>query len=421
MRRKFSKTFRIALCAVFLLSITNAVQAQQVIPKIELVSPQYGATDIDTLTKIKVTFNASMNKKSVEKNFYVFPEISGKISWTGKTLVFSPDKPLLPSTSYFVSFSSGIKAADGIPLAVTYFSTPAEGVCVGPEGSINILSINADRKDIKVQGSNPIWAADNKSIVFEDKGKIWKVDANGKNIVQLVSDEESYMAGIPEPNYFSDSIAFVGTNAAGTSNVYVVDVKTKIPRQLTSFFEPNLISHISWSPDGLYLAFLRAGQVWIMNQDGKDLNKLTNDELTCKGNFAWSPGGTKIAFSGQENVWIGDIYSTELRKISFDSPKTGLLDWSQNNRIVFESEGLTIMNADGSDEIRVPTAAENPQWIDRGNSLSFILNLYNDSGTSQIWSLTLDGKTKKKIGVINAAFPSISWSRNIGFWNLFSS
>lgn len=394
--------------------------AENEIPIITGVSPEYGQVDVKVDSVIKISFNTKMDKKLVSKWFNIFPEIKGKLVWDNNTLVFTPDKPLIASTSYFVSFTPEVKSKDGVPLVVTYFSTPAQGVCVGPNGNLNIISINGDLKELQVKGSHPVWAQDNTRIIYDDQGQLWIVDTNG-NKENLVEKDPIYDASFAECNPLSGLVAFIGTNAAGCANIYTVDMKTMIVRQLTSFFEPNNIEYLSWSADGLYMAFLRNKQVWILNQDGKDLRKLTTDELSCTGNFAWSPGGTKIAFSGENNIWVGDIYSLEIKKLSFDNPKTGILDWSADNKIVFESEGVTIMNADGSDEIQIMTAAKRPKWIDQGNIFSLILPLHNQEKTAQLWIMSVDGKYKEKIAVINDEFTSISWSRNIGFWNLFSS
>ncbi len=418
MKRVYNAIFFFAFFLVFLSGVQS--YAYQAIPRIEKIEPAFGAVNVDTQSPISITFNSAMNKKAVEANFHIFPEVKGSLRWQDNTLIFKPQKPLLPSTSYFISFTPNIKTIDGIPLSITYFNTPAEGVFVGPEGKINIVSINASVQELPVKGNNPVWSRDNKSIIYDFEGGIWKVDTSGKNKKKLSYDDETYQASNPVCNPLSDLVAFIGTNSAGCSNIYTIDMKTDIIQQLTVFYEPTQIEHLSWSPDGLYLAFLRAGQVWIMNNDGKDMKKLTTDELKCKKNFAWSPGGTKIAFTGEENVWIGDIYSTQLRKMSFDDPKTGVLDWSQDNKIVFVNEGLTIMNADGSNEIKVRSAGRNPVWIDDGKLLSFILPLENKDNKAQLWIMDSTGKNKKKIAEINAVQMDVSWSKNIGYWNLFS-
>jgi Tol biopolymer transport system component len=415
------KDFLKFISAVFvLLSCVNVSWAAGKIPAIVSVFPEYGQTDVSTLSEIRISFSSRMNNKEVTKSFAIFPPIKGKFNWDENTLVFTPAKPLLPSTSYFVSFTPDVKSKDGIPLSLTYFSTPAEAVYVGKSGNINIISISGDVKEIPIQGFHPVWASDNTSLIYDYQGEIWMVDTNGKNNQKLVEKDPTYDAAFPKDNPLKDQIAFIGSNAAGCDNVYIVDKKTRIIRQLTSFFEPENIKYLSWSADGLYLAFLRTGQIWIMNQDGKDLRRLTTDDLVCSGNFAWSPGGTKIAFSGDNNVWIGDIYSLEIKKMSFDNPDTGLLDWSENNKIVFESEGVTVMNADGSDEMQIPTAAKKPVWINEGNVFSLVLPLHNEEKTAQLWLMSHDGKNKEKIADIDDESAEISWSRNIGYWNLFS-
>ena len=140
-----------------LVSPAALVFAQHVIPEIEKIIPDYGADDVDTQSQVEITFNSDMDKKSVEKNFHIFPKVSGSFKWQNNTLVFKPHEPLLPSTSYFISFTPELKTANGIPLPITYFNTPAEGVFVGPAGEINIVSINANVQELSVKGSNPVW------------------------------------------------------------------------------------------------------------------------------------------------------------------------------------------------------------------------------------------------------------------------
>jgi len=417
---RFNKLLIIILTACLIFVSYLPCFAGNKIPLIVSVSPDYGQTDVITTAQIRITFNARMNKKAVSKSFNIFPEVKGRTVWDNDTLVFIPNSPLLASTSYFVSFTPDVKSKDGVPLAVTYFSTPAQGVCISPEGNINVVSINGEVKTLDVKGFHPVWAEDNTIIIYDYQGQLWKINTNGQGNENLVEKDPIYNASFAEANPLIDLVAFIGTNDAGCSNVYTVDLKSKIVRQLTSFFEPNNIEYLNWSADGLYLAFLRNAQIWIINQDGKDLRKLTTDELTCKGNFSWSPGGTKIAFTGEANIWVGDIYSLDIKKLSFDNPKTGMLDWSINNKIAFESEGITVMNADGSDEIQIATAAKRPEWINEGRMFSLVLPLHNQDNTAQLWVMSPDGKSKEKIAVIADEFTNISWSKNIGFWNLFT-
>ena len=71
----------------------------------------------------------------------------------------------------------------------------------------------------------------------------------------------------------------------------------------------------AWSPDGSKIAFIKTsyyqqgsnwGVIWVMNADGSNKIKLTDD--TEKLNSpAWSPDGTKIVFGGPVNksdIWV---------------------------------------------------------------------------------------------------------------------
>ncbi|MFH2138113.1 MAG: Ig-like domain-containing protein [Candidatus Omnitrophota bacterium] len=406
---------RIFIIVVYVfLSLSNVYASEEAFPVITSVYPEYGASSIDTTIKISISFSGPMDKRSVEDMFYIFPEIKGKFKWDGNTLKFEPQKPLLPSTSYFVSFTSSIKSSAGMPVILTYFSTTPQALCVGPDGNIQIVGLNKQVEKLDVQGNNPVWSADNSRIVYDYEGDIWTVYSNGKQKEKLTEDE-TITATNPLWNPHVDLIAFVGNNAADVANIYMVEPESKIVTQLTAFFQPTTINEIKWSPDGLYCAFLRDGQIWIMDPDGNNMRRLTTDDLNCKGNFSWSPAGTKIAFSGDLNVWVGDIYSFEFRKMSFDNTKTGKLDWSKSNMVVFESEGITIMEADGSSEIQIATAGKEPLWINSGKHLSYILPLHNQENTSQLWLLSSDGLTKEKIAVIGAQSNSVAWSKNIGF------
>jgi hypothetical protein len=75
--------------------------------------------------------------------------------------------------------------------------------------------------------------------------------------------------------------------------------------------EQNVFSDIEpkWSPDGTKITFVEPsyyklesnwGVIWVMDTDGSNKIKLTND--TEKLNSpAWSPGGNKIAFVSLQN------------------------------------------------------------------------------------------------------------------------
>lgn len=397
----------------------NFVFSETIFPRIINISPQKGEHGVDPQAAIVICFNQPMEQKSVEENFYIFPQTIGKFHWEKNKLVFKSEKPLFASTAYVVSLSAKIKGQSGICLSLTQFTTCVQGLCVSPEGKIQIVNEKLKVENLQAEGKNPVWSRDNHQIIFEQDGKILQMAHDGSNLIELTEDKTIF-AEKPACNPKLDVVAYVGKNAAGVANIYSVEMRTKITRQLTAFFEVQDIASLTWSPDGHYLAFLRAGQIWLMNQNGTDLRQFTTNELGCRVNFAWSCEGTKIAFVGNENIWVGDIYSSELRKLSFDNPKIGALDWSADNKIVFESQGLIIMEADGSNEVQIASAGKMPQWMDKGRYLSFILPLFDKNNRSQLWVLSADGLQKEKLAFINAQNFSVAWSKAVDFSQLLS-
>ena len=109
------------LFAILALNLGLVCFAQQEIPAFKRIFPSYGQSDVDTKAAISIEFNSEMDKKSVEQTFHIFPNIEGNIKWDANTMKFIPEKPLLPSTSYFVSLSPNVKTASGIPIPLTYF------------------------------------------------------------------------------------------------------------------------------------------------------------------------------------------------------------------------------------------------------------------------------------------------------------
>lgn len=51
-----------------------------------------------------------------------------------------------------------------------------------------------------------------------------------------------------------------------------------------------------WSPDGQRLAFMRDGQIWLMQADGQGARAVTQTEQAWDVSPVWSPDGARIAF-----------------------------------------------------------------------------------------------------------------------------
>lgn len=117
-------------------------------------------------------------------------------------------------------------------------------------------------------------------------------------------------------------LAFVSTREAGTANIWVLDLATKRPRNVTGGREvqgtpekPTGFFRPAWSPDGQWLAFssdrntewtghengagaghTQALSVYVMKVDGTGLRRVTDPKVSA-GSPHWSPDGKRLVFA----------------------------------------------------------------------------------------------------------------------------
>lgn len=106
--------------------------------------------------------------------------------------------------------------------------------------------------------------------------------------------------------------------------LYIQDINGKNKRQLTS--DNKSESDATWIESGRRIAFLRDGEIWVMNPDGNNRKQLSHTEGAIEG-FSFSPDGKKV-------VYIKNIpYHGTIRETPSDLPKaTGLLITDMNYR-----------------------------------------------------------------------------------------
>ncbi|OGD70080.1 hypothetical protein A3A84_00990 [Candidatus Collierbacteria bacterium RIFCSPLOWO2_01_FULL_50_23] len=96
---------------------------------IEKTYPRDGALGSSIKTPVKITFDQDVEPDSAENSISFLPKLTGKFSWEGKTMIFTPDKPLNSSSKYAVKLVAGIKSTDGMNSNKDYnfsFDTDAE-------------------------------------------------------------------------------------------------------------------------------------------------------------------------------------------------------------------------------------------------------------------------------------------------------
>lgn len=158
--------------------------------------------------------------------------------------------------------------------------------------------------------SSPAWSPDGSEIAFEvDKPLtaqgIWIVGSDGRQARRLTTGSDSHPTWSPD----GSEIAFARSGA-----VYSVPAAGGAPTQLTfpgsdSDGEPYVDLDPAWSPVGSLILFASSRgdptetadqlDLWVMNADGSDVQRVTNTPSRDERDPAWSPDGRRIVYSGQ--------------------------------------------------------------------------------------------------------------------------
>jgi len=112
-------------------------------------------------------------------------------------------------------------------------------------------------------------------------------------LIRRVSDPQLS----PDGRTIAFVIGDVDKNANRTVNhIYTIaaDQPNSIPKQFTTG-SPSA-SAPRWSPDGKLIAFIKGGQIWLMDADGRRERQLSKISSGA-GNPVWSPDGKWIAFN----------------------------------------------------------------------------------------------------------------------------
>lgn len=106
-------------------------------------------------------------------------------------------------------------------------------------------------------------------------------------------------------------------------------------------------------------AYSHEGDIYVMNADGSQVSRLTDDPAE-DFDPAWSPDGTQIAFQSglvaeprYSHIWIMNDDGSGQRRLSQDYGARPV--WSPDGRyILFQWGDLYLMRADGSEVTRLP-------------------------------------------------------------------
>ena len=181
------------------------------------------------------------------------------------------------------------------------------------------------------------------------------------------------------PSWSPDGSQIIfSSSMLGNPELFVVDATGNRPRRLT--FANGASTSPAWNPKtGQTVVFVsdRGGypQLYLMNADGTNAEKIDVGDKGYVIDPAWSPNGQLLAFSwrrpeGNFDIHVMDIASRRLVELTRDAGRNERPCWAPDGRhIVFEStrggsRQIWVMLADGTQAHPLTTKGQNesPNW-----------------------------------------------------------
>jgi Tol biopolymer transport system component len=272
------------------------------------------------------------------------------------------------------------------------------------DGSAQIYLMNADGTaqarltNNEANDEFPKWSPDNTHLLFQSdrdhpfsgSAEIYVMNADGTAQTRLTNNTEDDSCPVWSPD--GNRVAFQSIRNDLYYQVYVMNSdgsnQVNISNSNTNDGQP------SWSPDGTKIAFTSerdhpgTPSIYVMNADGSNQTRLTFSAAGIRDEQpAWSPDGTKLLFTSTRDSVVESWQET--------GEEGGIV----NRTAVHTNKEVYLMNADGSNQVKLTNSLENddsPAWSNDGTKIVFRSERERDGcdPVQQVWVMNTDGSSQ---------------------------
>ncbi|HMB25461.1 MAG: TolB family protein [Chloroflexota bacterium] len=222
-------------------------------------------------------------------------------------------------------------------------------------------------------GGTVVYASNQNGGVFD----LFLFMFDGSRLLRLTNN----IGNVISPSFSPDGsrVLFANRAAEGPTSLWTMDVTGENPDLL--YAGPNTIVAADWAPVGNRIAFAMAVdqpdayEIFIMKDDGTDVQQLTHGLPGIGGSLDWSPDGKYLLLfagaAGDKNIFLVNVDGQTATQITNGGNNTACSFSPNGEWIAFNSlrnndqADIFIMRPDGSDVRQVTTNPEpdwQPQW-----------------------------------------------------------
>jgi len=260
------------------------------------------------------------------------------LSADGTRIVFSSDRPG-PGSPTAVRPGS----PTGLRSYALFAISPGDAE---PQHLIGTRSFNSDA----------VYSPDGSKIAFssdvEGTFQVWVMNADGSGNPTQLSDDDVYAA---MGDWSPDGSQIVFTSARNSTGCSRRDYPG--------------------SPSGRVECTENNREIYVMNADGSDQTRLTDDPADDVGP-AWSPDGSQIVFqsdrAGNDDIYVMNSDGSDVRQLTSSPAPERYPTWSPDSSMIAydyfldaDHDEIYLMNADGSGVINLtnsPSRDAHPYW-----------------------------------------------------------